>query len=147
MDKARMRLVDIVLMTAVLVFVFSPAAYSENAVSQGDAEKAGQLGEDFQKQTPWGKDAPDTGEFRGTPQPKEYRSSPEDEQPRDEGQKVREYPLCYNPYTGGYEYCYPSDSYYFRMRFRSPEFRFWWEHGRTCPPGYYFRPGWGCYRR
>lgn len=121
--------------------IFSWPAYCQ------DVRKADQLGEEFQKQMPYSKEKPQSGETPGQSQPKEYITPPESHKLRASPEpKNYEYPFCYNPYTRLYEYCYQDDYDTFRLRYRSPELLFWWEHGRRCPPGYYFKPGWGCYR-
>lgn len=117
------------------------ALYSETRSS--DIERADRLGEEFQKQMPWSKEKPQSGEFYGTPQPKDYLSPPEKEETQSEPDA--QYPYCYDPYTGYYEYCYRGydplyGDDYWRLRFR-------WDHGKRCPPGFHFKPGWGCYRR
>ncbi len=112
----------------------------------GGIYRADELGDDFQGQMPYSKDRPQTGETPGQMQPGDYTSPPGEGTgalPQPQG---GDYPLCYNPYSRGYENCYPQGSEYWRQRYDSPDFRLWWDHGRTCPPGYYFKPGWGCYR-
>jgi hypothetical protein len=110
-------------------------------------ERANKLGEEFQKQGPWSRKSPQDQDFYGIPQPEDYLATPESQLPKSESDMSSvPYPLCYNPYTRVYEYCYSGDSSYFQSRFSSPEFRFWWKRGRTCPPGYYFVPKEGCYR-
>jgi len=147
-----MRLIlHMVAFIAMLMFLLPDALYSETKSSakkrSGDIEKADQLGEEFQKQGPWTRQAPQAGGFYGMPQPEDYLATPESQRPKDESESsVMQYPLCYNPYNRVYEYCYPRESSYFNLRFRSPEFRFWWRRGRACPPGYYFVPEEGCYR-
>lgn len=112
-----------------------------------DIEKADRLGEDFQRKGPWTRPESSGDGFYGIPQPEEYLASPESKLPKeDRGAALTHYPLCYSPYTGYYEYCYPRESSYFKSRFRSPAFRSWWRSGRACPPGYYFVPEEGCYR-
>ncbi len=109
--------------------------------------RADELGEDFQRQMPYSKDKTQSSETPVQAQPREYTAPAGGEQPSATGIQGNEYPLCYNPLSGVYEYCDPGDSEYFRQRFQSPDFRYWWERGRACPPGYYFRQGWGCYRK
>lgn len=110
-------------------------------------ETADKLGEDFQKQGPWSrKESPGDG-FYGIPQPGEYQT-PGSQVPEEESEyNINQYPLCYNPYERLYEYCYPKGSSYYRSRFRSPDFWSWWRRGRVCPPGYYFVPEEGCYKK
>ncbi len=127
--------------------VLSSFAASDNA------EKVDKLGEDFQKQSPWFRDKPESGESKGIPQPELYQRTPEG----NKGEETQKYPycrypdcpgqyaLCYNPDADLYEYCYPADSFDFRMRFHSPKFRLWWEQERVCPPRYFFKHGTGCY--
>lgn len=114
----------------------------------GTGKGASELGDDFQRQMPYSKERPQSGETPGQAQPEDYTAPPERERNEAPSEpQGRDFPLCYNPYTGGYENCHPEGSEYWRLRYDSPDFRFWWEHGRTCPPGYYFKPGRGCYRR
>ncbi len=76
-----------------------------------------------------------------------YQTTPDSQIHKDEsGYDITQYPLCYNIYSGVYEYCYPGESSYYRSRFRSPAFRSGWRRGRACPPGYYFVPEKGCYQ-
>ena len=108
--------------------------------------RANELGDDFQRQMPYSREGPQSGETPGQMQPGDYTSPPERERPEATSQpQGGDYPLCFNPYTRGYENCYPEGSEYWRLRYNSPEFRYWWEHGRTCPQGYYFKPGRGCF--
>lgn len=147
-----MRLIlHMVAFVAMLMFLLPDTLYSETkpAVKKksDNIEKADQLGEEFQKQGPWTRQAPQDGGFYGMPQPKDYLAPPESQLPQYESENSTvQYPLCYNPYNRAYEYCYSGDSSYFQLRFRSPDFRFWWRRGRTCPPGYHFVPEEGCYR-
>lgn len=135
-----MRISGLAFTAAIITCLLSCPAYA------GGGKGASELGEDFQKQMPYSKEKPQSGE--GQPQPRDYTAPPEREKPEARTPaQAPDYPLCYDPYTRTYEYCHPEDSDSFRMRLRSPDFRFWWESGRTCPPGYYFRPGWGCYQR
>ncbi len=109
-------------------------------------EKADKLGEEFQREGPWSRQAPQGG-FYDVPQPRDYLATPGSQFPPDDaGSDMTQYPLCYNPYAGYYEYCYPRESSYFRSRLRTPGFRSWWRRGRSCPPGYHFIPEEGCYR-
>ncbi len=131
----------------ILVLVLFPFhAYAETpspSPKDKDIEKADKLGEEFQKQMPWSKERTPGGE----PLTRELPQPPESQKQKDESEsQFTRYPLCYNYYTRRYEYCYPRDSDYFMLRFQSPKFRFWWEHGRSCPPGYHFVPGEGCLR-
>ena len=128
---------------------------SSAVASSDDVEKSDKLGDDFQKQSPWFREKPKSGESTGTPQPEQYLRNPEGEK-KEETQKYPycrypdcpgQYALCYNPDLDTYEYCYPANSDNFRMRFRSPKFRLWWERERRCPPGYSFAPDGGCYPR
>lgn len=136
-----MRISGIIFSALVFIFLLPFPGYT------GDIQRADELGEDFQRQMPYSKERPQSGETPGQAQPKDYIAPPEREKteptPRPQGY---DYPLCFNPYTRAYENCYPEDSEHWRLRYSSPDFRFWWEHGRACPPGYYFRPGRGCYR-
>jgi hypothetical protein len=126
----------------------SYAGAGEPLAGDKNIEKADRLGEKFQRQGPWSRKEPQDGLFYGIPQPGEYLATPESQLPKDDsGVGITQYPLCYNPYTGSYEYCYPRGSSNFRARFRSADFRSWWRRGGACPPGYYFMPGEGCYRR
>lgn len=112
-----------------------------------NTEKAGQAGEEFQSQAPWFRERTQSGGYYYMPQPEHYLAVPESQTSEKEPNGSQsQYPLCYNPYTREYEYCYPWDYNYFRVRFRSPEFRFWWVSERNCPSGYYFSAGYGCYR-
>ena len=114
----------------------------------GSVSRANELGDDFQRQMPYSKEKPQSGETPGQAQPEDYTAPPERERTEAPSQpQGYDNPLCYNPYTRGYENCYPEGSEYWRQRYDSPDFRLWWEHGRTCPSGYYFNPGRGCYRR
>ena len=132
---------SLLILSLSLSFLLPSHLYSETLSS--DIEKADRLGDEFQQQMPWSKEKIPSGEplTRDLPQPPESQKSKDESEPQ-----WRQYPLCYNPYTLRYEYCYRGDEDYFMIRFRSPAFRFWWEHGRVCPPGYYFKGGWGCYR-
>lgn len=126
--------------------LFSSHSYAETGApspKDKDIEKADKLGEEFQRQMPWSKERAPAGE----PLTRDVPQSPESQKPKDEPESQwKQYPLCYNPHTHRYEYCYPGDPDYFMLRFRSPKFRFWWDYGRSCPPGYYFAPGQGCFR-
>ncbi|MBI5634440.1 MAG: hypothetical protein HZA15_13300 [Nitrospirae bacterium] len=127
-------------------FVFSEAATLQKRASDR-IEEADRLGEDFQNQGPWSRQEPQGSGFYGIPQPEDYLATPGSQVPADEsGNDMARYPLCYNPYAGTYEYCYPRESSYYRSGFRSPSFRPGWGRGKTCPPGYYFVPEKGCYR-
>jgi hypothetical protein len=113
----------------------------------GSLEKADELGDDFQRQMPWSREKPQSGETPGQAQPRDYVAPPEREKTETTTRPQGEtFPLCFNPYTRGYETCYPEDSEHWRTWYNSPDFRLWWEQGRSCPRGYYFRPGRGCYR-
>lgn len=113
----------------------------------GDIQRADELGNDFQRQMPGFREKPQSGETPGQAQPGDYVAPPEREKNEPASQpRSGDYPLCYNPYTRAYETCYPEGSENWRLRYGSPDFRLWWESGRSCPPGYYFRPGRGCYR-
>jgi hypothetical protein len=128
---------------AFIVFLFALC----HPVYAGDLERANELGEDFQRQMPYSRERPQTGETPGQTQPRDYVAPPERERSEPAPQPGGgDYPVCYNPYTRVYENCYPQDSEYWRLRYNSPDFRFWWEQGRSCPSGYYFRQGRGCYR-
>jgi hypothetical protein len=139
-----------IVVTFSLMVVLHSCSYAEAGalpLNNKDIKKADRLGEDFQQQGPWSRQEPLGGGFYGIPQPEEYQATPESQIPNDEpGSGITQYPLCYNPYSGSYEYCYPRESFYFRSRFSSPDFRIWWKRGRACPPGYYFVPKQGCYR-
>lgn len=112
-----------------------------------DIQKADQLGEEFQRQMPYSKPKIDSGETPGQPQPEDYTAPPEREKSETAGQpQGYDAPLCYNPHYGNYERCYPQDSDDWRSNYDSPHFQFWWQQWRNCPPGYHFRPGWGCMR-
>jgi len=145
----------------VLSFTFSAIPCSRLHIvmpafaASDDTDKADKLGEDFQKQSPWFREKPKSDENTGTPQPEQYLRNPEGEK-KEETQKYpycrypdcpEQYALCYNPDLDTYEYCYPADSDHFRLRFRSPKFRDWWERERACPAGYSFTPDGGCYPR
>lgn len=133
-----MRLLKISLIPMILIFLFSQSLYSWAASpSKKDIEKADKLGEEFQKDMPWAKDRQPQKEPL-TPAPQTPSAATE--------QKTLQYPMCYNPYTGGFESCNPDDYEHFNLRWQSQKFRFWWEHGRACTKGYHFKPGWGCYR-
>jgi hypothetical protein len=138
---------------AVICMFFPPGAvYSEtrsSSINKADnIDKADNLGEEFQNQGPWSRQAPATEGSIGTPQPEEYLAAPESQLSGSESDGASvQYPLCYDPYKQDYESCDPMDSSDFQLRFRSPDFRLWWTKGRTCPSGYYFVPGKGCYRR
>jgi hypothetical protein len=108
-----------------------------------DTEKAEQLGEEFQNQMPGARSSSRSSDSTVIPQPDAY-SSPEEKKEPDYNQM--QYPLCYNPATGFYEYCYAHDSDHFRLRFRSSDFKFWWEKGRKCPSGFHFKSGQGCFK-
>jgi hypothetical protein len=141
MRRRNMKMSGFASMAAVCICLFSYPAYPE------DASRANELGEDFQRQIPGYKEKPQGGETPGQTQPQDYTAPPDREKPEPQTTpQGTDYPLCYNPYTRVYEYCHPEDTDSFRLRLRSPDFRFWWERGRSCPPGYYFKPGWGCYR-
>jgi hypothetical protein len=134
-----------------LFFLSASSLHSETEnVTEPDSnkfERVEQLGEEFQRLMPWSRRTPQSDTYYDTPQPKEYFSTPEIELPqKDADYQYMRYPLCYNPYNRLYEYCYSRDSNYFKLRFRSPEFRFWWKSGRGCPAGFYFVPGSGCYK-
>ncbi len=136
-----MRTPEIVVAAVVFVFLFSCPGYP------GNIERANEMGEDFQRQMPYSKERPQTGETPGQAQPGDYVAPPEREKSEPPSQpQAGDYPLCYNPYTRTYENCYPQDSESWRLRYNSPDFRLWWDHGRSCPSGYYFRSGRGCYR-
>ena len=144
-------------LSIVLFFLLLSSSYAgevkpaEKSPSAGDIEKANQLGEEFQRQMPWSRESPQSGEYYGSPQPKSYFSTPERELPESEP-PMAQYPFCYNPYTRIYEYCYPPEygyynsqgydyyylrgygyyypgEYYYRFRLHLPEFRFYWEYG------------------
>ncbi|MCL5023432.1 MAG: hypothetical protein M1497_08730 [Nitrospirae bacterium] len=134
-----------VFMAAICLFLFSGGKCL--SATSGEIDKADRLGEEFQRQMPYSKERPETGETPGQTQPGDYTAPSEREGTLAPAQPGGyDEPLCYDPYTGTYEYCYPEDSDYFRSRFQSPGFPFWWERGRSCPPGYHFEPGRGCYR-
>lgn len=136
-----MKIPGICLALVSLCFLFSGSVYSQ------DLRRAEELGNDFQQQMPYSTERPGSGETPGQAQPGDYVAPPEREQGEPAAQpRGGDYPVCYNPYTRAYEPCYPQDSEYWRMRYNSPDFRIWWEQGRSCPSGYYFRPGRGCYR-
>lgn len=124
-----------------LLFLFTCVAYSWAA--SGNIEKVDRLGEEFQGQMPGTKERPEKESGFDTPQPQEY-VAPSAVVPTGQNQAG---PVCYNPYTQMYERCYLPDSEDFRGWYRSPKFRTWWERGRSCPSGYYFVPGSGCYPR
>jgi hypothetical protein len=143
-----MKLFLIVIMLVSMAVGYSCSSAEAGKVSaKSDAiQQADRLGEDFQQQGPWSRREPLGDGFYGVPQPKEYQTDFGGHLPQDEsGFDTSQYPLCYNPYTSVYEYCYPRESPYFLSRFRSPAFRLWWRKGRICPPGYYFVPDKGCY--
>lgn len=136
---------------AACVFFYSGVMFCEAGsparVNPDDIEEANRLGEEFQRLGPWTRKKPQGDGFYGIPQPQEYLATPQSQLPQDEsGSDSGQYPLCYNPYAGSYEYCYPRDSSYFRSRFSSPGFRSWWRQGGNCPSGHHFRQGEGCYR-
>lgn len=133
-----MKLFKIIIIPLVLLFIFSQPLYSDAASpSKKDIEKADKLGEEFQKEMPWAKER----------QPQKELLTPVPPPPADTTEsKTVQNPMCYNPYTGAFESCNPDDYEHFRLRWQSQKFRFWWEHGRACPAGYHFNPGWGCYR-
>ena len=136
-----MRMSEIFVAAIVFVILLSCPGYS------GNIERANELGEDFQRQMPYSKEKPQSGETPGQAQPGDYVAPPEREKNEPAAQpRGGDYPVCYNPYTRAYENCNPEDSENWRLRYSSPDFRLWWEQGRSCPPGYYFRPGRGCYR-
>jgi hypothetical protein len=136
-----------IVISFLIISLSSSSAQESSVPSVTDVEKADQLGDEFQRQMPWYARTPQSGAFFGIPQPKEYLSAPESEIPPESSEYLsRQYPLCYDPYTGSYEYCKPRNSYYFRVKLRSPQFRFWWSKGRFCPYGYFFIPDRGCYR-
>ncbi len=136
-----MRISEIFIAAAVFVFLLPCPGYP------GDIERANELGEDFQRQMPYSKERPQTGETPGQVQPGDYVAPPERERNEPPPQpRAGDSPVCYNPYTRAYETCYPQDSEYWRLRYSSPEFRLWWDQGRSCPSGYYFKHGRGCYR-
>ncbi len=136
-----MKMSGIALTVVFLIGLFS------SSVCASQTSRADELGDDFQGQMPGYKEKPRSGETPGQAQPQEYTAPPDREKPDSQAPpQGSDYPLCYNPYTRDYEYCHPEDVDSFRLRLRSPDFRFWWEHGRSCPSGYYFRSGWGCYR-
>lgn len=129
--------------------------FSGGKTSGDDLEKVDRLGEEFQRQMPWSKEVPQSGAYEGTPQPEGYLSAPGREAKETEP-SAAQYPYCYNPYTRRYEYC-PGGRYpyhhpyyyyenYFYLRIGWPKFYFYWEGGESCPPDYYHRQGWGCYR-
>jgi len=130
---------------ALLVFsLIYPQTYFGISLSlaASDAEEADKLGEEFQKEAPWFREKPESGESKGDPQPDLYQRSSE---PYCRYPDCPEqYPLCYNPDLEVYEYCYPADTSDFRLRFHSPKLRLWWESERVCPPGYFFKPNSGC---
>mgnify|MGYP006268487043 FL=1 len=132
------------------LFVFSIIALLSvfaNPGYPGNNERANELGNDFQNQMPWSKEKPQSGETPGQAQPRDYVAPPEREMTETTTRPQGEmYPLCFNPYTRAYETCYPEGSENWRTWYNSPDFRFWWEQGRACPRGYYFRPGRGCYQ-
>ena len=128
--------------------VLYPETRSSSIKRSDNIDKADNLGDEFQKQGPWSRQAPAGDGSTATPQPEEYLATPKSQIPgsESEGGSVQ-YPLCYNPYKQVYESCAPMDSSDFQLRLRSPAFRLWWKKGRTCPSGYYFVPEKGCYRR
>jgi hypothetical protein len=145
----------------VLFFIFSAVTYSElhivalASAASDNTEKADKLGEEFQKQSPWFREKPESDESIVTPQPEHYLRIPEEKKEEEtQGNPYcyypyceEQYPLCYDPDTGLYEYCYPADSFSFKFRFHSRKFRQWWDHERACPPGYFFKNNIGCARR
>lgn len=144
-----MRVLKIKIIILVLISLFVSTGILVFAASD-DSEK---LGDEFQKQAPWFREKQQSGESRGEPQPELYLKTPEEKKEKEDKYPYCYYPycqeqytLCYNSDTGRYEYCYPSDSYYFKLRFQSPKFRLWWEQERMCPPGYFFKPSSGCVR-
>jgi len=154
-----MRLVRITFIVLLLV-IFSIICSEQHigvllSLAESDnAEKADKLSEDFQKQSPWFREKSESGESKGTPQPDLYLRTPEGQKEETQEYPYCRYPycpeqsaLCYNPDLDIYENCYPADSSHFKIRFRSPKFRLWWERERTCPPGYFFTPDGGCYHR
>ncbi len=134
----------------IIISVFFSLVIMPSFAASDDSEK---LGDEFQKQAPWFREKQQSGESRGEPQPELYLKTPEEKKEKEDKYPYCYYPycrgqytLCYNPDTGRYEYCYPSDSYYFKLRFQSPKFRLWWEQERMCPQGYFFKPSSGCVR-
>lgn len=121
-------------------------AVSACAVYGQDINRADKLGEEFQRQMPYSKERPQSGETPGQPQPKDYIAPAERERPDATQSQVYEQPICYNPYYGNYEPCYPRDSEQWRFFYSSPHFQLWWDKWRSCPSGYHFRNGKGCFR-
>lgn len=145
-----MKLPWLILFLFGIALIFSRSYSEAGALSlrDSDIEKADRLGEGFQKQGPWSRQESRGNGFSVIPQPEEYRTASDSQAQKDESEYgMNQYPLCYNPYAGLYEYCYPRESSLYRSRFRSSEFRSWWRKGRICPPGYYFVPDEGCYRK
>lgn len=136
-----MKVYRIALPVMTVLLILSGFVYSWAA--SNNVEKADRLGEEFQGQMPGAIEKPKKEPDLNTPQPQEY-VAPSATTPSEQNQT---WPVCYNPYTQTYERCYLPDSEDFRIRYRSPKFRIWWEKGRSCPAGYYFVPGSGCYRR
>lgn len=149
----------------VLLLVFFSIIYSDiyseqrmgvllSFAASDNTEKADKLGEEFQKQSPWFREKPKSGESTGVPQPEQYLRCTEDKKEEETQSNPycyypyceEQYPLRYDPDTKPYEYCYPVDSFSYKFRFRSPKFRLWWDQERACPPGYFFRPNFGCTR-
>jgi hypothetical protein len=144
-------LIHKVIFSAICMFLLSEPLNAEikspSNIRSENLERVNNLGEEFQRQGPWSRKSPQDGGFYDIPQPDSYLATPESQLPKSEPEvSAVPYPLCYNPYIRVYEYCYSGDSSYFQSRFSSPQFRFWWKRGRTCPPGYYFVPEEGCYR-
>ncbi len=77
-----MRLVKITFIVLLLV-IFSIICSEQHigvllSLAESDnAEKADKLSEDFQKQSPWFREKPESGESKGTPQPELYQRTPE----------------------------------------------------------------------
>ena len=141
------RLCKLSLLILSLSFLLPSHLYSETLSS--DIEKADRLGDEFQQQMPWSKEKIPSGEplTRDLPQPPESQRSKDESEPQ-----WRQYPLCYNPYTLRYEYCYLSHDNlnyydYYKYRTHRPGFYLYWGHGGKCPPGYYFSPERGCYQK
>jgi hypothetical protein len=111
-----------------------------------DIQRADNLGDEFQKQMPYSKEKPQSGETPGQPQPEHYVAPPERERPDAAQPPGNGYPLCYNPYYGRYEPCYPEGSEQWRHFYSSPHFQLWWDKWRSCPSGHHFRIGKGCFR-
>lgn len=120
-------------------------AVSVWAVYGQDIHKEDKLGEEFQRQMPYSKERPQSGETPGQPQPKDYIAPTEKEKTDTTQSQMHERPVCYNPYYGKYEPCYPRDSEQWRFFYSLPHFQLWWDKWQNCPPGYHFRTGKGCF--